>query len=290
MQHHDHDHPEGLACDIGTLLKRRRALLWLAGTASVVSAPLLACGGDHGDSSSSSSSSSSSMSGSSSISSTSSASSTCAVVPEETAGPFPGDGSNSTESGVANALMLAGIDRSDIRSSFSGATGVASGMALTVTLTLVNTHTNCADLSGYAIYLWHCDAAGRYSMYSPGVEDENYLRGLQVTDSKGQVTFTTVFPGCYAGRMPHMHFEVYRNLATATGATNKIRTSQLAFPVATCKEVYATSGYSASVANLARISFATDNVFSDGTSLQMASVTGSTSAGYAAALTIGIAV
>jgi len=287
MQHHDHDHPEGLASDIGTLLKRRRALLWLAGTASVVSAPLLACGGGHGDSASSSSSSSSK---SGPLSSSGSASSTCAVIPEETAGPFPGDGSNSTESGVANALMLAGIDRSDIRSSFGGATGVATGMALTVTLTLVNTNTNCTDLSGYAIYLWHCDAAGRYSMYSPGVTDENYLRGLQVTDSKGQVTFTTVFPGCYPGRMPHMHFEVYRNLATATGATNKIRTSQLAFPVATCQEVYATSGYSASVANLARISFATDNVFSDGTSLQVASVTGSTSAGYAAALTIGVAV
>jgi len=290
MQHHDHDHPEGLAYDLSTLLKRRRALLWLAGTAGVISAPLLACGGDRGDSTSTSSSSSSSTSGSSSTSSTSSSSSTCAVIPEETAGPFPGDGSNSTQSGVANALMLAGIDRSDIRSSFGGATGVATGVVLTVTLSLVNTHSNCADLSGYAIYLWHCDAAGRYSMYSSGVTAENYLRGLQVTDSLGQVTFTTVFPGCYAGRMPHMHFEVYRNLATATGSTNVIKTSQLAFPVATCQEVYATSGYSASVANLARISFATDNVFSDGTSLQMASVTGSTSAGYAAALTIGIAV
>ena len=280
-----HDHPEGLAHDLNTLQKRRRALLWLAGAAGVASAPLLACGGGKATST---------TSGSTGISTVASAgnsgaASTCAVIPEETAGPFPGDGSNSTEGGVANALMLGGIDRSDIRISFAGATGVATGMALTVTLRLVNTVSNCTDLSGYAIYLWHCDAAGRYSMYSEGVTAENYLRGLQVTDGLGQVTFTTVFPGCYPGRMPHIHFEVYRNLATATGATNVMKTSQLAFPVATCQEVYATSGYGASVDKLAAMSFADDNVFSDGTSLQMAAITDNKSTGYAAALTVGIA-
>ena len=89
--------------------------------------------------------------------------------------------------------------------------------------------------------------------------------------------------------MPHMHFEIYRSVATATGATNKIKTSQLSFPAATCQQVYTTSGYTASVANLAAMSFAADNVFSDGTSLQMASITGSNTDGYAAALTVGIA-
>jgi len=280
------DHPEGLAHDLNTLQKRRHALLWLAGAAGVASAPLLACGGGKATSTTSGSTGISTVA---SAGNTSSDSSACAVIPEETAGPFPGDGSNSTDSGVANALMLAGIDRSDIRSSFAGATGVATGMALTVTLSLVNTLSNCRDLAGYAIYLWHCDAAGRYSMYSDGVTAENYLRGLQVTDSAGRVTFSTVFPGCYPGRMPHIHFEVYRNLATATGSANQLKTSQLAFPVATCQEVYATRGYGPSAANLAQMSFADDNVFSDGTSLQMASMTGSAAIGYAAALTIGIA-
>lgn len=280
-----HDHPEGLAHDLTTLQKRRRALLWLAGAAGVASAPLLACGGGKATSTTSGSTGISTVASAGNTS----AASTCAVIPEETAGPFPGDGSNSTDSGVANALMLAGIDRSDIRSSFAGATGVATGMALTVTLSLVNTLSNCRDLAGYAIYLWHCDAAGRYSMYSDGVTAENYLRGLQVTDSAGRVTFSTVFPGCYPGRMPHIHFEVYRNLATATGSANQLKTSQLAFPVATCQEVYATRGYGPSAANLAQMSFADDNVFSDGTSLQMASMTGSVTTGYAAALTIGIA-
>ena len=279
-----HDLDQGLAHDLNTLLKRRRTLLWLAGAAGAACAPLIACGGDSDSSTSTSTGSTGGSTGGSSGSTGS-----CAVIPEETAGPYPADGSNSTQSGVANALMLAGVERSDIRSSFAGATGVATGMPLTVTLSLVNTNANCADLSGYAVYLWHCDAAGRYSMYSSGVTAENYLRGVQATDSMGQVTFTTIFPGCYSGRMPHIHFEVYRSLATSTGSTNKIKTSQLAFPVATCQEVYATTGYSASVANLAQISFATDNVFSDGTSLQVASVTGNTTSGYVAALTVGIA-
>ena len=37
-------------------------------------------------------------------------------------------------------------------------------MPLTLTLKLVNTSSSCADLSGYAIYLWHCDREGRYSV------------------------------------------------------------------------------------------------------------------------------
>ncbi|MET0351164.1 MAG: intradiol ring-cleavage dioxygenase, partial [Rhizobacter sp.] len=214
---------------------------------------------------------------------------TCSVIPEETAGPYPGDGSNSSGSGIANALALSGIVRGDIRSSFAGATGVAAGVPLIVNLRLVNANNSCADLSGYAIYLWHCDREGRYSMYSSGVTAENYLRGVQSTGSDGEATFTTIFPGCYSGRMPHIHFEVYRSTASATSSVNKLRTSQLAFPDAVCDAVYATTGYSASVSNYSRITFATDNVFSDGVTLQVAEVSGSVETGYIAALTVGIA-
>jgi protocatechuate 3,4-dioxygenase beta subunit len=274
---HTHDHDHGLAHDLKTLLQRRRSLVWLAGAAT---APLLACGGG-GDDETSTGSSSSSSSGSSGTS-------TCAIIPEETAGPYPGDGSNSNASGVVNVLTMSGIVRSDIRSSIAGASGTATGMQLTVTLNLVDASSSCADLSGYAIYLWHCTAGGLYSLYSSGVTDQNYLRGVQETDSNGIATFTTVFPGCYSGRMPHMHFEVYRSLATATASTSKIKTSQIAFPTATCSEVYATTGYSASVSNLAQMSFASDNVFSDGTTYQMATVTGDTTDGYVATLQVGI--
>ncbi|MDI4632910.1 intradiol ring-cleavage dioxygenase [Pelomonas sp. V22] len=287
MHPHDkHDHDLGLAHDLEQLLRqRRRALGWLAGAGAL---GLLGCGG--GDSANASSSASSSG-GSGGGTTTTPSTGTCSVIPEETAGPYPGDGSNSSVGGVANALMLSGILRSDIRTSIAGASGTAGGVPLTITLRLVNTNSSCADLSGYAIYLWHCDREGRYSMYSTGVTAENYLRGVQVTGSSGTVTFTTVFPGCYDGRMPHMHFEVYRSSTAATSYSNKLKTSQIAFPSDVCSTVYSSaSGYSASVSNFARISFASDNVFSDGYSSQLATLTGSVAAGYAATLTVGISV
>jgi hypothetical protein len=85
-----------------------------------------------------------------------------------------------------------------------------------------------------------------------------------------------------------VHFEVYPSLAKATSAANRLKTSQFTFPMATLNDAYAVSGYETSARNLAGISYATDNVFSDGTSLQMASVTGSPATGYVATLTIGV--
>ena len=103
-----------------------------------------------------------------------------------------------------------------------------------------------ASLAGHAVYLWHCTRDGNYSLYSSSVLDENYLRGVQVSDSNGQVTFTTIFPGCYSGRWPHMHFEIYSSLATATSGNNDVKTSQLALPAAACNQVYGVaSGYDA---------------------------------------------
>jgi protocatechuate 3,4-dioxygenase beta subunit len=138
------------------------------------------------------------------------------------------------------------------------------------------------------VYLWHCDRDGNYSLYSSGVTTENYLRGVQVSDSTGNLSFTSIYPGCYSGRVPHVHFEVYRTLTAATSASNRIKTSQFAFPDASSNAVYATTGYSASVRNMAQISLATDNVFSDGYSLQLASVTGNVTDGYVATLTVGV--
>ncbi len=128
-------------------------------------------------------------------------------------------------------------------------------------------------------------------MYSAGATAENYLRGVQPTGSSGQATFQTIFPGCYAGRMPHMHFEVYRSTTTATSYSNKLKTSQLAFPNEVSSAIYnSDSRYSASIANFAKISFATDNIFSDGYSLEMTSVSGDATNGYTATITVGISV
>jgi protocatechuate 3,4-dioxygenase beta subunit len=273
------DHDKGLAHDLDTL-GRRRVLFGAAGLAAITVLTAWGCGGGNDASGDTGRSSGSSGSGSSG---------TCAVSAEETQGPFPADGSNTINGTVSNALALTGIVRSDIRPSFGSMTGTAAGVQTTLKLTLVNVNGSCADLSGYAIYVWHCDRDGEYSLY--GVTDQNYLRGVQETDASGVATFTTVFPACYSGRMPHIHIEVYRSITTATSYTNKLKTTQLAFPTDVCTTVYSTAtGYGQSVTNFAQISFATDNVFSDGTSTEMATVTGSVADGYGVALQVGVSV
>ena len=274
------DHDKGLAHDLDTL-GRRRVLLGGAGLAAATLLATWGCGGSGGDDTSTTTTTTGTT--------TTTTTGSCAITAEETEGPFPADGSNTVDGSVVNALALTGIVRSDIRPSFGTMSGTAAGVQTTLTLTLVNVNSSCADLSGYAIYVWHCDRDGEYSLY--GITDQNYLRGVQATDASGVVTFTTIFPACYSGRMPHIHVEVYRSETTASSYTNKLKTTQIAFPVDVCTTVYATAtGYSASVANFADISFATDMVFSDGTTTEMATVTGSVADGYAVSLTVGISV
>lgn len=295
MEHHDDNHEHSLAADLAAMLNlnsdRRQTLRWLLAGASAF--PMMGCGGGSDSANDTASTTATTTPATTTTTTTPTTTTTttpgsCSVIPEETGGPYPGDGTNSNSSGVVNVLTQTGVVRSDIRSSFNGATGVAAGVPLTIKLQVVNTNGSCAALDGYAIYLWHCDRDGNYSLYSSGVTTQNYLRGVQATDSSGILTFTSIFPGCYDGRVPHVHFEVYRSLAASTSASNRIKTSQFTFPVATCNEVYASTGYSASVSNMARISLATDNVFSDGYSLQMSTVTGNVTDGYVATLTVGV--
>jgi protocatechuate 3,4-dioxygenase beta subunit len=283
-----HDDHGGLDRDLQQLTQQRRATLRMLGTAGAAAVPLLASANASAATSTWLATVLAKLKSKTSTGTTTGTTTgACSIVNEETAGPYPGDGSNTANGSIANALALSGIVRSDIRSSIAGATGTAAGVPLKLVLKLSNA--SCTALSGYGIYLWHCDAQGRYSMYSSGVTTQNYLRGVQSTDSTGTVTFQTIFPGCYSGRMPHMHFEVYRDANTATSFSNKLKTSQLAFPVATCQEVYnGNSNYSASIANLAKISFATDNVFSDGVTLELTSVTGNLIDGYVATISVAI--
>jgi protocatechuate 3,4-dioxygenase beta subunit len=159
---------------------------------------------------------------------------------------------------------------------------------LTVTLKVLDTAGDAAPLQGAAVYLWHCDREGRYSLYADDIRNENYLRGVQETAADGTVTFTSIFPAAYSGRWPHIHFEVYPSLDAATTATGKLRTSQLAFPEAPCRQVYATDGYTQSLQNLSQTSLDTDMVFSDGYSLQLAKVTGDVTNGYTATLNVPV--
>jgi protocatechuate 3,4-dioxygenase beta subunit len=202
----------------------------------------------------------------------------------ETAGPYPGDGSNGPD-----VLDDSGIVRHDIRRSFGSSRTPAKGVPLRVNLTVTDASKDYAPMAGAAVYLWHCDRSGRYSMYSSEIEDENYLRGIAATDSDGTAWFRTIFPACYSGRWPHIHFEVYSSVAKAVSNGPIVKTSQLALPKAVCDRVYATSGYSGSASNLARTSLSRDMVFGDDkVAYQLATVTGSVKEGYVANLTVGV--
>ncbi|RYU10169.1 intradiol ring-cleavage dioxygenase [Nocardioides iriomotensis] len=265
----------GLVYDVRTLVARRRVLGLFGGVGAA--ALLAACGSD--DSSATPSSSSTPTATTDSGAS----GGDLTEVPDETGGPYPGDGSNGVD-----VLDDSGIVRSDIRSSFGSSTTTAEGVPLTIRLTVRDAATGRA-LSGAAVYLWHCTADGSYSLYSPGVENENFLRGVQETDSSGTVQFTSVFPGCYSGRWPHIHFEVYGGVDDAVSSGPIVKTSQIALPQEACEAVYATGGYEASVPNLAGTSLTQDMVFGDDGGIhQLASMSGDADDGYVAALTIGV--
>jgi protocatechuate 3,4-dioxygenase beta subunit len=279
--------PEPTAAGLAGPMGRRRALTLLAGAGASVVA-LAACGGSGGDSSAATTTSTTAAArqdgppGGAAPSGSSSGGTDDGTIPEETAGPYPGDGSNGP-----NVLTLDGVVRQDIRSSFGGASGTADGVPLTIELEI--TDADGTAQPGAAVYLWHCDREGRYSMYSDGITEENYLRGVQVADSDGRLSFTSIFPGAYSGRWPHIHFEVYPDEAAATSAGTPSATSQIALPEDVCALVYATTGYEASVTNMSRTSLTSDNVFGDdGGVEQLATMSGDVGSGLTAALTVPV--
>jgi len=270
-----HEHDRGLSHDLPKIREQGMARRRLFGVLGGVSAAAVvaACGAD-----------SESSSGSSTSTGGSTVDASAGEIPEETAGPYPGDGSNGK-----NVLTQSGVVRSDIRSSFGGATGVAEGVPLIVRLKVYDLNGSEAKaLSGAAVYIWHADRDGRYSMYSQDVADENYLRGVQETDSDGSVEFTSIFPAAYDGRWPHIHFEVYPSLDDATSASNRLRTSQLAIPEDAAKQAYQAHGYEESVTNLSKVSLSTDMVFSDGWSLQTPTASGNNDDGWVFRLNVPV--
>jgi protocatechuate 3,4-dioxygenase beta subunit len=268
------EHPEepladqGLRFDLGTLLSRRRTLAGLGAGAAALG--LAACGAGSADEASSSASDGDGTSD--------------GEIPEETNGPYPADGTNGVD-----VLSESGIVRSDITSSFGDASATAEGVPMTLTLTLTNLEEDNEPYEGVAVYVWHCDAAGEYSLYSEGLEEENYLRGVQIADSDGTVTFTSIFPACYTGRWPHIHFEVYPDEDSITSTDNLLATSQVALPQDVCETVFALDEYEGSAENLSQVTLDSDNVFGDdGGELQLADVDGDTDSGYTVTLPVAI--
>src|SRR5699024_4005314 len=221
---------QGLSFDIATVVSRRGALGALG--AASVAAVLAACSGGNASDSATTGRASGAGSGSGGLAAWrsgkaggsattgrasdagSSAGSDLTEMPGGTAGPYPGDGSNG-----ANVLETSGVERADLRSSIDSDT-TADGVPLEITMNIINMADGDVPMVGAAVYLWQCDAAGRYSLYSEGLENETYLRGVQITDDAGAVTFSSIFPGCYAGRWPHLHFEVFPDAEAIVDADN----------------------------------------------------------------------
>jgi len=191
----------------------------------------------------------------------------CNLAPTETEGPFP-------------TKAPASYVRSDI-------TNGRTGYALSIKLTINNSNNSCSALPGAMVDIWHCDAEGNYSEYGgSGMQTTNYqslhfLRGRQTTDSGGLVTFTSIFPGWYSGRATHIHVHVYNAAGTS------LKVTQIAFPEVTGSAVLAVNGYSKGMTGYTYN--AKDNVFSDDTAgIEIATVTGSVTAGFALAINISV--
>lgn len=292
------NHDRGLEFDLSTLLSRRSLGMFLgAGTAAALAACTpggSATGAATASTGSAAAGSTPASSGTAAATGTPSASASptltraiaeCGIeIPAETAGPYPGDGSNGP-----NVLATSGVVRQDITASFGTSSTRVDGVPLTVTLTLLDNANGCTPLAGAAVYAWHCDKDGKYSMYDAGLKNENYLRGVQEADANGQVTFQTTFPGAYSGRWPHIHFEVFESMDNATAAGQVLAVSQIALTDAACKDVYASAGYESSARNFPRTALTSDNVFGDdGGIYQLATMSGSASGGYTAGLNVTV--
>ena len=238
---------------------RRREVLAALG-ASVGAAAMAACG-------SSSTSPTATASASAATTTSTAGNAACAVAPSETRGPYP-----DTVGMINNSSFL----RRDI-------TEGKPGIPLALTLTVVNVNSACAAVSGLQVEIWQCDATGNYSEYAqPGFNGtgQTFLRGVQTTDANGQVTFNTIYPGWYAGRATHIHVDVYRSGAI-------VKSTRIAFPETVSSAVYASGVYAAHGQNN-QTSNANDNVFSDGVTNELATVSGSVAGGYTAMLNVGI--
>jgi protocatechuate 3,4-dioxygenase beta subunit len=274
MSNDDDDAAEGLAADLPHLTRRRALVTGLALGGAALS--LWAA-----------------RSGAQTATGTAADGAVCVALPEETAGPFPADGTNVREGQLVNILTEEGVIREDIRTSIGGLTPVAGGVPVSLEIRLVDVRKACAPLPAHAVYLWQCDAEGVYSIY--GAADRNYLRGVALSDAAGVARFTTVVPGCYPGRWPHLHFEVFASAAAAVSGKAALLTSQFAIPEAPCTAVYAADPrYAASLEPFGRVSLARDGIFRGSSEAELAAqvltMTGDPGEGYRANSTVGLLV
>lgn len=109
------------------------------------------------------------------------------------------------------------------------------GMPLQLDLTIVDADT-CRPIPGASLEVWHADATGNYSGFGSTRSNTTFLRGAQIADDNGKVTFQTLYPGWYQGRAVHIHLKAHNG-------GNRVHTTQLFFDENVSDAVYATSPY-----------------------------------------------
>ncbi len=279
------DHDRGLSFDLSTLMSRRRALTLLGGASLAVAG----CSSGSGGSASNGPTTKSVTTTAPASTAPPTAAITAAHVPPNTRIPYEIAGPSAIDGSTGpNVLTESGILRRDIRSSFGGPTSVAKGVPATVDFTVLDVANGDRPYQGAAVYLWQCDRDGLYSLYDQPIHQQNYLRGVQVADGDGRVSFTSIFAGAYATRWPHLHLEVYKDIATATTGGNIVKTTQIALPEAACQAVYATPGYEQSARLLPQTPLSQDLAFKDGYALQMTTATGDVKSGYTISLALPV--
>ncbi|MBS1703063.1 MAG: twin-arginine translocation pathway signal protein [Armatimonadetes bacterium] len=153
--------------------------------------------------------------------------------------------------------------RSDLVSG-SSRTSVTSGLPLILNLAVYKLVNNqFIPYPGLYFDVWHADAHGVYSDEPQGLNAENtqgqtFLRGYQITDSKGTVMFQTIWPGWYIGRTPHIHFKI--RAYNASGNATSTFTSQFFFDDSTSDSIFQSSPYY--VRNSNGVYNTNDNVYS----------------------------
>ncbi|WP_159478048.1 hypothetical protein [Dyadobacter sp. 3J3] len=151
---------------------------------------------------------------------------------------------------------------------------------------LIHVNANCEILPGVLVDIWQCDKDGYYSEYggnssqSVSLTDLHFLRGRQTTDSSGLVAWTSIFPGWYPGRAPHIHVHIYSSSGTSLLVT------QIAFPKEICDTVYRQGVYATH--GLQDTTNERDMVFNDGVANQMAQISGSVANGFVLNHTINV--
>jgi protocatechuate 3,4-dioxygenase beta subunit len=154
----------------------------------------------------------------------------CTLTPEQEEGPFY-------------------VDLDKIRSNIVGG---REGVRLALAITIIDS-TTCQPVKGAAVDIWQADAVGKYSSEaSQSTTGQTWLRGVQLTDARGLARFTTIWPGFYAGRCPHIHAKVH------TGG-HVSHNGQIFFPEALSTKVYKTSPYTKDPNT--RTARATDHVY-----------------------------